>query len=94
MFESEFIQIQAQIRLAQEQHLGLDATFAGPPTTISETMLVIVGHFFFTQFIGTSCLQVNQVILYETCGFDLVLFLVFAGLWGIIVCMVIATLSP
>lgn len=90
--ESEFLQIQSQIKLDREESLGLLAILRRP--SYRKRLLLILGFFLFQQLTGTAVLQVYQVIIYRICGFSPSFSLVLVGIWGTVICVAVATMSP
>lgn len=91
-YEREFHQIKAQIELDKEEHLGVRQIFTKP--SYRKRIFLVVNFFLFQQLTGIIPLQNYQVFIYQICGFDAVMSLVLVGIWGTVVCIAVACMSP
>lgn len=91
-YEREFHQIKAQIQLDQEERLGLKDIFIRP--SYRKRVLLVINFFAFQQLTGIIPLQNYQVFIYQLCGFDSVMSLILIGIWGTVICIAVACMSP
>ncbi len=91
-FEQEFHQIKAQILLDQEERLGVKDIFTRP--SYRKRVLLVMNFFLFQQLTGIIPLQNYQVIIYGICGISSTMTLVLIGVWGTVVCVAVACMSP
>ncbi|OAL27292.1 hypothetical protein AYO22_03567 [Fonsecaea multimorphosa] len=91
-YEREFHQIKAQIQLDQDEQLGLKDIFLKP--SYRKRVLLVMNFFLFQQLTGIIPLQNYQVFIYQICGFDAVMSLVLVGIWGTVVIIAVACMSP
>ena len=91
-FEREFHQIKAQIELDKEEKLGIKDIFTKP--SYRKRVLLVMNFFAFQQLTGIIPLQNYQVVIYQICGFSAVMSLILIGIWGTVVCIAVACMSP